>query len=38
MAAEIIAVRGHYEVYVNGQFCGSADTYKEAEEMIQSEV
>ena len=40
MAAEIIAVQGHYEVYIDGQFCCSADTYTEAVTEIenQSEV
>lgn len=39
MAAEIIAVRGHYEVYVNGQFYCSADTREEAvTEMEQAKI
>lgn len=30
MDAEIITVRGHYEVYINGKFHCSADTRAEA--------
>ena len=30
MAAEIIAVHGHYEVLINGNFYCSADTIAEA--------
>lgn len=32
---EIEFVRGHVEVYLNGQFCFSADTRREAEEEIE---
>lgn len=32
---EIKFVRGHVEVYLNGKFCFSADTRKEAEEEIE---
>jgi len=31
---EIEFVRGHVEVYLDGQFCFSADTRREAEEEI----
>ena len=31
---ELEFVRGHVEVYFNGEFCFSADTRKEAEEEI----
>ena len=30
MKYEIIDVRGHYEIYINGNFYCSADTYTEA--------
>lgn len=32
---EIEFVRGHVEVYLNGEFCFSADTRREAEEEIE---
>ena len=32
---ELEFVRGHVEVYFNGEFCFSADTRKEAEEEIE---
>ena len=32
---EIINNRGHYEIYFNGEFIGSEDTYSEAEETIK---
>ena len=32
---KIIATRGHYEVYLNGKFYCSADTYHEAEKEIE---
>ena len=35
---EIMAVRGHYEVYCNGKFFCSADTYGEAKREIDMEV
>ena len=35
---EIIAVRGHYEVYLNGQFFCSADTFMEAAKEIEREM
>ena len=38
MATEIIAVRGHYEVYVDGKFYCSADTRDEALTEIGLEV
>ena len=39
MPAEIISAHGHYEVYINGNFCCSADTYAEAvKEIEQLEV
>ena len=31
---EIESVRGHVEVYLNGEFCFSADTWSEAEAEI----
>lgn len=34
---EIIANRGHYEVYLGQKFICSADTYGEAESEIESE-
>lgn len=34
---EIISVRGHYEVYRNGEFYCSADTYGEAQREIEEE-
>ncbi len=34
---KIIAVRGHYEVYLNGKFFCSADTFMEAMKEIESE-
>jgi hypothetical protein len=30
MAYQIIHVRGHYEVYINGKFVCSGDTWSEA--------
>ena len=38
MPAEIIAINGHYEVYVNGKFVCSADSYSEAVTEIDLEV
>lgn len=35
---KIIAVRGHYEVYHNGKFWCSADTYNEAVKEIEEVV
>ena len=35
---KIIAVRGHYEVYYNGKFWCSADTYNEAVREIEEEA
>ena len=35
---EIIAVRGHYEVYLGQKFVCSADTYAEAEIEIKKEM
>ena len=35
MTTEIIAVRGHYEVYLDGKFYCSADTTDEAEKEIE---
>ena len=32
---ELEFVRGHVEVYFNGEFCFSADTLREAEEEIE---
>lgn len=32
---KIISVRGHYEVFVNGKFFCSADTYQEAVREIE---
>ncbi len=32
---EIKVVRGHVEVYLDGKFCFSADTYREAEEELE---
>lgn len=32
---EIEFVRGHVEVYLDGKFCFSADTQREAEEEIE---
>lgn len=32
---EIEFVRGHVEVYLNGEFCFSADTRREAEEELE---
>ena len=38
MQYEIIAVRGHFEVYdTSGKFFCSADTYTEAQNEIESE-
>lgn len=37
MQYEIIAVRGHFEVFLNGKFFCSADTYTEAQNEIESE-
>lgn len=34
---KIIAIRGHYEVYLNGKFFCSADTYGEAKREIEKE-
>ncbi len=31
---ELEFVRGHVEVYLNGEFCFSADTVREAEEEL----
>ena len=31
---ELEYVRGHVEVYLNGEFCFSADTVREAEEEL----
>ena len=36
MDYKIISTRGHYEVYQNGQFLFSADTYEEAEEDVEN--
>ena len=36
MCYEIIAVRGHYEVHIDGQFYCSADTEVEAETEIDA--
>ena len=33
---EIIPINGHYEVYINGEFYCSADTYEEAEREIEN--
>lgn len=33
---ELRSVRGHVEVYLNGVFCFSADTRREAEEEIEA--
>ena len=38
MNYKIVAVHGHYEVYINGKFYCSADTTEEAEMEIESEV
>lgn len=35
MDFEIISERGHYNVYLNGVFQCSCDSYKEAEEEIK---
>lgn len=35
---EIIAIRGHYEVYLNGKFFCSADTFMEAVNELQNEM
>lgn len=35
MDYEIINNRGHYEIYFNGKFIGSEDTYSEAEDAIE---
>ena len=35
---EIIANRGHYEVYLGQEFICSADTYAEAEREIEKEL
>lgn len=35
---QIIAIRGHYEVYLNGKFFCSADTFMEAVKEIEKEV
>ena len=35
MDYEIIPNRGHYEVYLNGVFICSEDTYSEAEDAIE---
>lgn len=35
---KIIAVRGHYEIYCNGRFWCSADTYLEAVREIEKEM
>ena len=35
MDYEIINNRGHYEVYLDGEFIGSEDTYSEAEDAIE---
>ena len=36
MAYKIVQVRDHYEVYINGQFYCSADTWSEAETEIKT--
>ena len=38
MDYEIISVRGHYEVYYNGNFYCSADSYPEAKREIEEEL
>ena len=38
MQYKIIAVRGHYEVYLGNEFICSADTYGEAEREIDKEA
>ena len=38
MATEIKYIFGHYEVYIDGEFHCSADTYLEAWEELQSEI
>jgi len=35
MKMEIIPINGHYEVYIDGEFYCSADTYEEAEREIE---
>lgn len=35
MAYEIVPVRGHYEVYINGKFYCSADTPEEAAQDVE---
>lgn len=35
MDYEIIPNRGHYEIYLDGKFIGSEDTYLDAEETIE---
>ena len=35
---KIIAIRGHYEVYLGQKFICSADTYAEAESEIEKEM
>lgn len=35
---KIIRVNDHYEVYIDGKFCCSADTKSEAEKEIKSYV
>lgn len=36
MKYEIIDVRGHYEIYINGNFYCSVDTYTEAIREIEN--
>lgn len=35
MGYEIVPNRGHYEVYLDGKFICSEDTYSEAEDAIE---
>ena len=35
MSYQIVSSKGHYEVYVNGEFFCSADTLQEAESEIK---
>ena len=34
---EFRAIKGHIEVYLNGKFCFSADSLREAEEEVREE-